>query len=130
MGVPAAVEMAGADAPRLQHVEWREERHLRRLYGLSLFLLIASATTGYDGMLVNNSQMMDRWENYFGDGATDEDKLGLLVNMFKIGSIISFFLVPFVADNYSRKMSIIIGCVIMVLGGFLSAFYDGYGSTF
>lgn len=51
-------------------------------------------------MLVNTSQQIDRWKQYFpktqvGNGNSQEvadSWLGLLVNMFNIGSILSFFL--------------------------------------
>jgi hypothetical protein len=121
------VDVAQAEAPRFQKVIWYKEPHLRKLYGLSIFLLIASATTGYDGMLVNTSQQIKRWEEFFPE-VENENKLGILINMFNIGSIISFFIVPYTADTLGRKPTIMIGCVIMVLGAFLSAFANAYGS--
>jgi MFS family permease len=33
------------------------------------------------------------------------------------------------ADHFGRKLPIAIGCLIMILGAFLSAFTDGFGST-
>ena len=120
------VDVAQAEAPRFQKVIWYKEPHLRKLYGLSIFLLIASATTGYDGMLVNTSQQIKRWEEFFPE-VENENKLGILINMFNIGSIISFFIVPYTADTLGRKPTIMIGCVIMVLGAFLSAFANAYG---
>ena len=41
-------------------------------------------------MLVNTVQQIEKWENYFPE-VDDNNKLGLLVNMFNIGSILSFF---------------------------------------
>jgi hypothetical protein len=36
--------------PEFEHVEWRKDPALRRLYIFSIFgLMVASATTGYDG---------------------------------------------------------------------------------
>jgi MFS family permease len=124
----AEVEVAQAEAPRFKKVQWTREPHLRKLYILSLGLMVASATTGYDGSLVNTSQQINAWNDFFGDWVTNDNTLGLLVNMFNIGSIISFFLTPYVADNYGRKTAIIAGCLFMVLGGCLSAFCTGYGS--
>lgn len=51
-------------------------------------------------MLVNTSQQIDRWKQYFPRTQVGPDNpqeiadswLGLLVNMFNIGSILSFFL--------------------------------------
>jgi sugar porter (SP) family MFS transporter len=118
-------DVAQAEAPRFEKVTWYKEPHLRKLYGMSIFLLIASATTGYDGMLVNTSQQIKRWEEFFPE-VENENKLGILINMYNIGSIISFFMVPYLADKLGRRPNIMIGCVIMILGAFLSAFANSY----
>lgn len=73
---------------------------------------------------------MDWWEEYYDHIGTDKsltNKLGLLTNMFTIGSIVSMFIVPPVADRWGRKPPIIVGCLFMVVGGFISTFADGYG---
>lgn len=129
-GAKAEVEIAQAEAPRFEHVEWTKEPHLRKLYALACVLMVASATTGYDGMLVNTSQQIDAWPAFFGDDVKDNNKLGILINMFNIGSIISFFITPYVADHYGRKVAIVIGCSFMILGGCLTAFCNGYGSEY
>jgi sugar porter (SP) family MFS transporter len=138
------IEIARAEAPRFERVSWTKEPHLRKLYIMSIFLLIASATTGYDGMLANTCQQMDLFKEYFSikNGKVNEvfiwnaekksydadaNKLGIMINMFNIGSIISFFITPYMADLLGRKPTIMIGCVIMVLGGCVSAFCNGYG---
>jgi sugar porter (SP) family MFS transporter len=120
------VDVAQAEAPRFEKVTWYKEPHLRKLYGMSIFLLIASATTGYDGMLVNTSQQIKRWEQFFPE-VENENKLGILINMYNIGSILSFFVVPYLADKFGRRPNIMAGCLIMILGAFLSAFANGYG---
>jgi MFS family permease len=126
--VAAEVDVAQAEAPRFEKVHWTKEPHLRKLYALAVVLMVASATTGYDGMLVNTSQQMSKWNEFFGNDVVDVNKLGILVNMFNIGSIISFFLTPYVADHYGRKTAIFIGCCFMVVGGCLTAFTNSYGS--
>ena len=124
-----------AQPPRFERVYWLHEPHLRKLYGLTTILMIASATTGYDGMLLNTSQQIQAWNAFFFPGLKDRpddpvlnSKLAILVNMFNIGSVLSFFITPFVADNYGRKRAILCGCTIMVFGSFLTAFSTGYGS--
>lgn len=121
------IDLAQAEAPRFEKVIWYREPHLRNLYALIIFLLVASATTGYDGMLVNTSQQINLWEEYFPEVA-NENKLGILINMYNIGSIVSFFIVPYMADGIGRRITIMIGCVIMILGACISAFCNGYGS--
>lgn len=124
--------------PRFQRVYWMREPHLRKLYGMTIILMVASATTGYDGMLVNTSQQIDRWRWFFfpemGDGKEGDvvldSMLAILVNMFNIGSILSFFITPHVADHYGRKPAIVSGCIFMIIGGLLTAFANGYGSAY
>ncbi|PSR78363.1 general substrate transporter [Coniella lustricola] len=113
-------------APEFQKVTWYKEPHLRKLYAMSLVLMIASSTTGYDGSLINISQQMQQWQDFFGDEIADNNKLGVLVNIFNIGSIVSFFITPHVADTFGRKAAIVFGCVFMVGGGCLTAFCNGY----
>ncbi|CAM1505759.1 Fc.00g113960.m01.CDS01 [Cosmosporella sp. VM-42] len=120
------LDVAQDEAPRFQKVIWYKEPHLRNLYFLTIFLLVASATTGYDGMMVNTSQQMDKWKEYFPEYKND-NKLGILINMYNIGSIVSFFITPYIADNHGRKPAIILGCVIMIAGSWISAFCNGYG---
>jgi sugar porter (SP) family MFS transporter len=119
------MQMAQAIAPRFEKVTWYREPHLRKLYFLTIFLLVGSATTGYDGMLVNTSQQMDDWKEYLPQSANDH-WLGVLINMYNIGSILSFFVVPYVADAFGRRITIVIGCIIMIGGAVLSGFCNGY----
>ncbi|KAH8666831.1 general substrate transporter [Xylariales sp. PMI_506] len=124
------VRLAQQQAPAFQKVSWTREPHLRKLYAWGVVLMIASATTGYDGMLVNTSQQMPLWESEFPEidpnDPTGTQYLGLLINMFNIGSIVSFFITPYVADHFGRKRAIVIGCIFMISGGFLTAFCNGY----
>lgn len=43
------VEVAQAEAPQLETVNWRTDPGLRKLYFYAFIICIASATTGYDG---------------------------------------------------------------------------------
>jgi hypothetical protein len=97
--VPAkeASATAAEEAPQFERVVWHKDPGLRKLYLVSCFgLMVASATTGYDGSLLNTVQQFDAWETYFNHVGTDpaqSSQLGLLTNMFTIGSILSMFLV-------------------------------------
>ena len=121
------LDAAREQAPNFEKVTWYKEPHLRKLYFLSIFLLVGSATTGYDGMLLNTSQQMDTWKSFFPQHE-NASKLGILINMYNIGSIISFLITPYVADRFGRRPTIMVGCVLMVIGSMLTAFSTGYGS--
>jgi len=107
------VEAAQAEAPSLPYVNWRKDPGLRKLYMYCAVICVASATTGYDGSMLNNIRIQNQWDNYF--GSPEGSNLGLLTALYSIGSIASLPIVPFLADGYGRKTCIMIGCVIMVI---------------
>lgn len=41
--------IAQEEAPEFERVHWMKEPHLRKLYACCFVLMLASATTGYDG---------------------------------------------------------------------------------
>ena len=45
----AEIEVAQAEAPHLEKVDWKHDAGLRKLYFYAAIICIASATTGYDG---------------------------------------------------------------------------------
>ncbi|KAJ4382711.1 hypothetical protein N0V86_001933 [Didymella sp. IMI 355093] len=111
---------AREEAPQFEKVEWKKRPNMRKLYLWACVLCVASATTGYDGMMMNSSQQMDRWTAYF--DKPDDNRLGIMNNAYNIGSIASFFLVPFAAEWWGRKIPIAIGCAIMIAGALVSTF--------
>jgi len=119
-----AIAHAGAganlDAPDFEKVNWRKLPNMRKLYWHACVLCVASATTGYDGMMMNSSQQMSRWAVYFDH--PDDNRLGLMNNAYNIGSIVSFFAVPFFTQAVGRKIPIATGCVIMIAGALISCF--------
>jgi MFS family permease len=120
----ADVEVAQAEAPTFEKVFWWRDKNMRKLYFYATILLIASATTGYDGQMLNTSQLMEPWQDYF-DNPTGS-RLGVMNNAFNIGSIVSFFFVPVFTDKLGRKWPIVAGCLIMVVGGFIGAFAQNW----
>lgn len=125
-------QAALAETPEFEKVSWTKDPMIRKLYiNCALGLLIGSATTGYDGSLLNLLQQYDYWESYFDDIGTDKTKsnlLGLLTNMFTIGSILSMFAVPTITDRYGRKPCIVLGCLFMIVGGAINTAAQNYGS--
>ncbi|KAI4920051.1 hypothetical protein J4E90_002191 [Alternaria incomplexa] len=113
------VEAAQAEAPHLKKVNWRSDAGLRKLYFYAFFICIASATTGYDGSMLNNLRILPRWTEFFGD--PKGDTLGLLTALYSIGSIASLPVAPFIADRFGRRACITFGCVIMIVAASIQA---------
>lgn len=78
--------------------------------------------------MLNTSQNLDQWQLYFHHpgGST----LGLMNAIYQIGSLCSFPLVPYMADWWGRKVPIVAGGLLMILGALLGAFCNGYGSKY
>ena len=63
-----------------------------------------SADDGHSS-LINTSQQIDAWTTFFSPHVKDANWLGLLTNMFSIGSIISFF-ITLVAPHYHGDLTV------------------------
>lgn len=79
-----------------------------------MFVVITSATNGYDGSMVNGLQSLQVWQDYFHHPTGS--LLGLFACIMSIGSLVALPIVPYIADGLGRRWGIIIGCIIMVLG--------------
>jgi len=112
------IDLAQAEAPEFEHVNWRTQKNMPTLYFWCIILCVASATTGYDGMMMNNSQNMTFWKSFFDNPVGS--RLGLMNNAYNLGSIGSLFVVPYMADWWGRRIPIGVGCIIMVVGGIVS----------
>ena len=55
------IQVAQAEAPRFEHVEWTKEPHLRKLYLCTVVLMFGSATTGYDGYGCTANPALSAW---------------------------------------------------------------------
>jgi len=100
--------MAEREFPR---VTWFKDPGLRKTYICLMFVVLTSATNGYDGSMVNGLQSLDVWQDYFHhpDGAM----IGLFSAIMSVGSIVALPITPYIADILGRKMGILIGCIIM-----------------
>jgi len=101
-----------AAAPTFEKVNWKKSPNMRKLYFYAAVLCVASATTGYDGSMLNAMQFFPSWEDHMGNPSGET--LGRLSAMYSIGSIVSLPVVPYISDHFGRRMPIIIGCSIMV----------------
>lgn len=81
--------------------------------------LLTSYTNGFDGSMTNGLQILDQWEEYFGNptGST----LGILTSVQNIGGFIALPLAPYITDGLGRRKGIFIGGVIMLGGVALQA---------
>lgn len=113
-------------------VTWYKDAGLRRTYICLMFVVLTSATNGFDGSLVNGLQSLEPWQECklidrtwcherTLTRVTDFDHpkgslLGLFAAIMSVGSLVALPVVPYAADYLGRRWGIIIGCLIMLLG--------------
>lgn len=113
-------------APEYAQVVLAQRHSLRcfchnRLRWVSRSVFMAHALANQTpSMMMNSSQQMIRWTEYFDD--PKGNRLGIMNNMYNIGSIVSFFMVPFLTQWTGRKIPIAVGCTIMIAGALVSTF--------
>jgi sugar porter (SP) family MFS transporter len=95
-------------------VTWYKDPQLRKLYAISLILIISQATNGFDGSMMNGLQSLVYWQNYFSH--PDGPHLGLLNAIQSVGAVVAIPTVPYFSDGIGRKYTIIIGCILMFIG--------------
>lgn len=103
--------LAGHEFPS---VTWYRDPGLRKTYALLIFVIMTSATNGYDGSMMNGLQTLHIWVNYFDQPSNAT--LGLLNAIMSVGGILSLPVFPYIADYFGRRWGIITGCLFTLLG--------------
>lgn len=105
---------AQIEAPRFAEVTWYKDAGLRKLYGLCAIIILSSATTGFDGSMMNGLQMVPAWQNFFNHPSGSI--LGLFNAIMGIGSICGLPFAPYISDFLGRRLAICTGIFFMMLG--------------
>ncbi|TVY73599.1 Lactose permease [Lachnellula suecica] len=109
-------EVGGREFPR---ITWYKEPGMRGLYIALMFAVLTSATNGYDGSMMNGLQALDEWKLSFNN--PDSATRGLLNAIMSVGSIVALPITPYIADILGRRVGIITGCLIMIIGVILQS---------
>jgi hypothetical protein len=102
---------------------WYKYPHLRRLYGWLSVVLLVQATNGLDGSIMNGMQTLTYWQRYFHHPTGAQ--LGLFNGTQGLGAVAAQFFLWWLVEKIGRKLTIIIGAVIIILGVFLQSFANG-----
>uniref|UniRef100_A0A0B7KI59 Major facilitator superfamily (MFS) profile domain-containing protein n=1 Tax=Bionectria ochroleuca TaxID=29856 RepID=A0A0B7KI59_BIOOC len=98
---------------------WWKEPHLLRLNMLLLVVMMAAATVGYDGAMMNALQINLEWKSYYNNPA--KAKLGAINAMMPAGKIIGFFFVAPFSNRFGRKKALCLAFIITVIGAVIQA---------
>jgi len=104
-------EVGGKEFPR---ITWFKEPGIRGLYVLLMLAVLTSATNGYDGSMMNGLQTLEQWKMSFNYPGTATR--GLLNAIMSVGSIVALPITPYIADIFGRRVGVMTGCIIMIIG--------------
>jgi len=102
---------------------WYRYKHLRTLYLWLSVVLIVQATNGLDGSIMNGMQALTYWQSYFNHPTGSQ--LGIFNGTQGLGGVASQFFLWWLVERIGRKLTIIAGAVIIILGVFLQTFANG-----
>ncbi|KAJ7886890.1 general substrate transporter [Mycena olivaceomarginata] len=121
---PTAKNLAsGADAivSRLaaqDTVPWYRKPNLRALYLVLLPTCIGvEMTSGFDSSMMNGLQAVDSWDTFY--HSPRSTLLGVMSAAYSLGAIVALPAVPYVNDVLGRRMAIIFGSILMIIGAAL-----------
>ncbi|GJE87512.1 hexose transporter [Phanerochaete sordida] len=110
---PIIARLAEAD-----NTPWYRKRNLRLLYLVMFPTCIGiEMTSGFDSSMMNGLQAVDSWNAFFHN--PNSTILGLMSSLYSLGSIASLPFVPWVSDRFGRRMAILFGSAIMIVGAIL-----------
>ncbi|KAK0650115.1 Lactose permease [Lasiodiplodia hormozganensis] len=95
-------------------VKWWKEPNMRKTYICLMFVILTSATNGFDGSMVNGLLALEQFQDYFND--PKGSIVGLFSSIMFLGGLVALPVVPYAADMLGRRMAIFIGCIIMIFG--------------
>ncbi|KAL5113433.1 hypothetical protein ACEQ8H_008701 [Pleosporales sp. CAS-2024a] len=100
------------------HVRWWNKPNLRRLYFFLVpFCLFIESTSGFDSSMMNGMQALVHWQGFFNHPSGGI--LGFMVAAYNLGGITAIPFVALFSDRFGRRLSIVFGSVVMIVGAIL-----------
>ncbi|KAF8190944.1 major facilitator superfamily domain-containing protein [Mycena galopus ATCC 62051] len=99
-------------------IPWYHKPNLRGLYlVLPPTCIGVEMTSGYDSSMLNGLQAVDSWDTFY--HSPRSTLLGVMSAAYSLGAIIALPAVPYVNDVLGRRMAIIFGSILMIIGAVL-----------
>ncbi|KAJ7068575.1 hexose transporter [Mycena amicta] len=96
-------------------IPWYKKPNLRVLYLLLFPTCIGvEMTSGFDSSMLNGLQAVDSWDTFF--HSPRSTILGLLSAAYSLGAVLALPAVSYVNDVLGRRMAIVFGSLLMLLG--------------
>lgn len=117
------VELTDIKMPDLVKA-WYKYPHMRMLYWGVFLVTLTSTNNGYDSSILNGLQSLDSWK--LAMSHPTGHILGALSNGNTFGVILSVFFAQYLADTYGRRLTILIGEAICIIGAILTGVSYNY----
>lgn len=114
--MPGHFRVAGREFPE---VTWYQIPKMRAVYFLLFFVVLTSATNGYDGSMVNGLLSLDQFTDYMHDPSGSIK--GLFSGIMFLGSLLALPITPYIADGLGRRWGIFIGSLVMIFAVILQS---------
>jgi sugar porter (SP) family MFS transporter len=112
-------------------VPWYKKPNLRYMYFfLFTCCMGVEMTSGFDSQLINTLQFSSQFNSYFGAGYLNDkgepgispSMLGIISSSYQLGSILGVPIAPYMNQRWGRRMSILVGSIIMCAGALIQGF--------
>lgn len=107
---------------------WFRYPHLLKLNIYLLSAIFACITYGYDGSMMGNLQTLPSWSEYFNNPSGEV--LSTISNGVAIGALGAIPFTGFINDRLGRKVIIIVGTSLTIIGSGIQADAINYGMFF
>ncbi|CAA7259439.1 unnamed protein product [Cyclocybe aegerita] len=110
-----APEVIVSELAKQDKTPWYQKPNLRVLYFVIFPTCIGvEMTSGFDSSMMNGLQAVDSWDTFY--NSPRSTLLGVMSAMYSAGAILALPLVPVITDGLGRRMAIVFGSVIMIIG--------------
>jgi MFS family permease len=108
---------------------WFRDPGMRALTWPILVGFASTISSGYDGSCMTGLQANKR---YFmpAIGNPDANKLGLIVAAYTLGALPGLLPASYMADRWGRRVSLAVGCVVIIAGALVQALTTGGWNMF
>ncbi|KAL6706840.1 hypothetical protein ACN47E_004983 [Coniothyrium glycines] len=101
-------------------------RNMLKLYGIMAIGYLVSTLNGFDSSLMGSINAMKAYQNSFnltGEGSST----GIIFIIYNLGQIAAFPFCGFFADGYGRRVCILVGCALVLIGTAIQGSAHGMG---
>jgi MFS family permease len=116
----AAQQMAFTRLQNNTNATWYKDAGLRKNVAHCVGLYMAVFYLGYDASLMNGLQAIPEWDEYFDNPSGSV--LGLISASLFLPAIVTPFVASWINGLWGRKVCLLVGSLLLILGAFLNAF--------